>query len=335
MPPPPAPTPPKTAAERFAAAVAWRWEKITVGVRGHFIRKGGASYIRWRWPWPMRKPWERAAIRLYSLGGGVGDELMCTPVFREIRRRNPACRITYLSRYPEMFRANPNIDEVEQYSTKGIRTAFQLSYLPILPPPRPLITLMAECVGLEMHSEQLDPPAVTPTAEIREKIAAIAGPRIIVQPLASQWTPNKKWPAESWKALIEKLTERFEVIEVGTKTLFPEHGFGPRFHSFAGSTSLSDFVWIVSQGGVFVGPPSGGMHIANAFRVPSVIIFGGYESPAGYFYPFAEAFYSGVPCAPCWTTVPCPYDLKCLRMIPPEKVLRAVCKAASASHAAV
>ena len=323
------PPQPLNPAQRFAAALAWRWEKITVAVRGRFIRRGGAAYIRWRWPWPMRKPWERAAIRLYSLGGGVGDELMCTPVFREIRRRNPACRIIYLSRYPEMFRANPHVDAVEPYSVKASRTAFQLSYLPVLPPPRPLITLMAECVGLELHSEQLDPPAVEPTAEMREKIAAIAGPRIIVQPLASHWTPNKKWPTASWQALIEKLTERFEVIEVGTKTLFPEHRFGPRFHSFAGSTSLADFVWLVSQGGVFVGPPSGGMHIANAFRVPSVIIFGGYESPAGYFYPRTSALYGGVPCAPCWTTVPCPYDLKCLRMIAPEKVFREVCAAAA------
>ena len=139
----------------------------------------------------MRKPFQRAAIRLYSLGGGVGDELMCTPVFREIRRRNPVCRITYLSRYPEMFRSNPHLDEVEEFSVKGSQGAFELSYLPIYPPPRPLITLMGECVGLEMSATQLDPPDVAPTAEVREKIAAIAGPRIVVQPRASHWTPNK------------------------------------------------------------------------------------------------------------------------------------------------
>ena len=329
MPHPPVPTPPTNAAERLAASFTWRWAKISVAVRGHFLGKSGATYIRWRWPWPLRKPFQRAAIRLYSLGGGVGDELMCTPVFREIRRRNPACRITYLSRYPEMFRANPHLDKVEEFSVEGSRSAFELSYLPIYPPPRPLITLMGECVGLEMSATQLDPPDVVPSAEVRDKIAAIAGPRIVVQPRASHWTPNKAWPAESWKALLEKLTERFEVVEVGTQPLFPGHDFGPRFHSFAGATTLADFVWIMSQGSVFVGPSSGGMHIANAFRVPSVIIFGGYESPAGYGYPGAT-FYSAVPCAPCWTTVPCPYDLKCLRMIAPETVFAAVCEAAGA-----
>ena len=330
MPQPLLPPLPPNPVRRFSAGVAWRWVKIAVAVRGHFLLRSGATYIRWRWPWPLRKPFERAAIRLYSLGGGVGDELMCTPVFREIRRRNPACRITYLSRYPEMFRANPHLAAVEEFSVKGSRSAFELSYLPLYPPPRPLITLMGECVGLEMSATQLDPPAVAPTAEVREKLAAIAGPRIVVQPRASHWTPNKAWPEESWRALIEKLAERFEVIEVGTQPLFPGHDFGPRFHSFAGATTLADFVWIMSQGSVFVGPSSGGMHIANAFRVPSVILFGGYESPEGYGYPWAEAFYSAVPCAPCWTTVPCPYELKCLRMIAPETVFAAVCNAANA-----
>ena len=135
--------------------MAWRWEKFTVEVRGRYIRKGGAVYIRWRWPWPLRKPFERASIRLYSLGGGVGDELMCTPIFREIRRRNPQCRITYLSRYPEMFRSNPNVDAVEPYAVDALRGAVQLSYLPVLPPPRPLITLMAEGVGRVVLQREL------------------------------------------------------------------------------------------------------------------------------------------------------------------------------------
>ena len=290
--------------------------------------------MRWRWPWFITKPFERPAIRLYSFGGGVGDELMCTPIFREIRRVNPACRITFLSRYPEMFRANPHLAAVEQYSPKALRDAFQLSYMPVLPPRKPLVTLMAECIGLELHSYQLDPPEVSPTEGVRESLAAMAGPRIIVQPRASQWTPNKNWPVESWAELIRKLVEHFDVIELGTQSLFPEHDFGKRFRSFAGTTSLSDFIWLVSQGDVFVGPVSGGMHVANAFRIPSVIIFGGYESPAGHFYPLAVSLYSPVPCAPCWLKTACPYDLKCLRMIAPEKVYQKICKAVSSVPAA-
>ena len=104
--------------------------------------------------------------------------------------------------------------------------------------------------------------------------------------------------------------------------------WGARFHSFAGATTLEEFAWIISQAAVFVGPSSGGMHLANAFQVRSVIIFGGYESPEGYQYPRTQAFDSAVSCAQCWLTTPCPYKLKCLTAIHPEDVFRAVRAAA-------
>ena len=123
------------------------------------------------------------------------------------------------------------------------------------------------------------------------------------------------------------LVEHYDVVEVGTQTMFPGHQFGPRFHSVSGATTMPDFAWVVSQATVFVGPPSGGMHFANAYEIPSVILLGGYESPDVYDYPWAARFFTPVECAPCWLTTPCPYELKCLRAIRPEEVFRAVMKA--------
>ena len=290
--------------------------------------RGADAVIRWRWPWPLRKPFARARLRLYSDGGGIGDELMCTPIFREIRRRNPRCHLTFVSRHAGMFRSNPNLDAVEPYSTAAIRDAFKLTYGPVLPPPRPLITLMAECAGLILQPGQPDPPDVTPTPELRAKIDPLARPLIVVQPQASQWTPNKQWPVESWKELIRLLVAEFEVVEVGKETLFPQHGFGARFRSFAGATTMADFAWIIAQATVFIGPVSGGMHFASAFGIRSVIIFGGFEAPGGFHYPLVQAFYSPVPCAPCWLETACPYDRKCLSAIQPAEVFRAARAAA-------
>ena len=227
-----------------------------------------------------------------------------------------------------MFRSNPNLDAVEPYSADALRDAFQLTYGPVLPPTRPLITLMAECVGLDLQADQLDPPAVTPTSGLRAARESLSGPLIVVQPQASQWTPNKQWPVESWEELIRLLAAEFEVVEVGKETLFPQHEFGPRFRSLAGETTMEDFAWIISQAAVFLGPVSGGMHFADAFRIRSVIIYGGYESPEGHRYPLTQAFYTPVPCAPCWLTTACPYDRKCLSAIQPETVFRAARAAA-------
>lgn len=316
---------------RLGESLAWRRERTLLPFRRWLAFRGSEGAVRWRWPWPFKKPWQRARLRLCSHGGGIGDELMCTPIFREIKRLNPHCRITFLSRYPEIFQSNPHIDAVERFSLSAAASAFYLQYNLVLPPPRPLVTLMAECIGLSLRSSQLEPPKVQPSATVCERMAQISIPRIVIQPQASHWTPNKQWPLPYWKRLIEMLVERYEVVEVGTNPMFASENFGPHFHSFAGDTTMQDFAWIVSQGTVFVGPPSGGMHFANAYQIPTVALLGGYEAPDGYDYPWAHRFFTPVDCAPCWLTTPCPFELKCLHAIQPEAVLRAVTKAVEAA----
>jgi ADP-heptose:LPS heptosyltransferase len=316
---------------KIKAGIVWRWKKF----RRDCFRLLGWRFPRlviWcRWPWPLRKPWQCARLRL-ATHGGVGDELMATAVLREIKRRNPLCHLTFLSRRPEFFRHLPYLDAVELFTPAARSTALFLSYSAddnVVPPPRPLISLMAESVGLVMHATQLDQPHLGVATELRARVAAIPGPRVVVQPLASSWSPNKNWPANYWVELIKMLTEKYSVIEVGTESCLTGNTFGPCFHSFVGQTDLSGFAHVISQAAVFVGPVSGGMHLANAFEVPAVVIIGGYELPLGYQYPRSSVFYSPVPCAPCWLTKPCPYELKCLKLIKPTAVLEAICRAAA------
>jgi ADP-heptose:LPS heptosyltransferase len=313
---------------KIKVGIVWRWKKF---LRECFRLLGWRFprlVICLRWPWPLRRPWQHDRLRLAPPGGGVGDELMATAVLREIKRRNPLCHLTFLSHRPDFFRHLPYLDAVELFTPADSNSALFLSYSVddnVVPPPRPLISLMAESVGLIMQSTQLDRPQLNISAELSARLATIPAPRIVVQPSASRWTPNKNWPATNWMELIKKLTEKFSVIEVGTETCLPTTELGPRFHSFIGQTDLNGFAHIISQATVFVGPVSGGMHLANAFQIPSVIIIGGYESPHGYQYPRSTMFYSPVFCAPCWLTTPCPYEQKCLKLIHPQAVFEAVC----------
>jgi ADP-heptose:LPS heptosyltransferase len=68
------------------------------------------------------------------------------------------------------------------------------------------------------------------------------------------------------------------------------------------------------------------MHLAAAYQIPALIIFGGYESPTGLPYPNVTPFYTPEPCAPCWLPANCPYELKCQRKILPAAVFAAACE---------
>ncbi len=249
---------------------------------------------------------------------------MALPILTEIKRRNPGCHITYFSFRPELFRGHPAIDSLERRTWENPDPpSIKLFYDHRLPPPRPLLQLMGECVGFSMPFEQLEPPPGALETGVIERLMGLPRPWIVIQTRASRWTPNKDWPPESWDQLAKDLAKVATVIEVGTDSplrppAYP--AYGENFVSLVGSTTVEELAHLISVADLFVGPVSGGMHLANAFRVPAVIIVGGYEDPAGHPYKQMSFFYSPVECAPCWAKS-CPFDLKCLRAISPETVL--------------
>jgi ADP-heptose:LPS heptosyltransferase len=339
---------------RLAAALTWRWEAWTDTMRDALYHalgaRGGAHFIRWRWPFGITKPYHRRRLLLRAPGVGIGDNLMVTPILREIKRRNPACEITMLTMHPDLFRDNPHVDHVVSPFDPAERDALILRYdhmaprrlsgapLPSAadgsdrfrgyvhptPPPRPLITIMAENVGLELHATQLDcaPPEVSPV--FRERVTAIAAPFVVVQPEASAWTPLKNWPVDRWVEVVHALLLECTVVEVGTSSVLAEHIHDPRFVSLAGHSSVAEMMYLISKATIFAGPDSAGMHVANAFHVPSVIVFGGYSSPEMFRYPRTRALVGATECAPCMLTTPCPFSRKCLSMITVADVTSAI-----------
>ncbi|WP_170156855.1 glycosyltransferase family 9 protein [Roseimicrobium gellanilyticum] len=185
-----------------------------------------------------------------------------------------------------------------------------------------IVEQMALQMGLRLseHTTSLPrrPPEELPSSFPKD------APAVVMQTVASAWTPNKQWPKEYWQQMIELLAPDIAVLEVGTESVFDQPPAHPRFRSLVGRTTMPQFAACIQEAAVFVGPPSGGMHVAHAYQVPSVVVIGGYEGT--YPYPLARQFYSPVPCAPCWLRTDCPYDKKCLRQITPAMVRDAIKK---------
>ena len=312
--------------KRVRHGIRWRLTSIRFRRDRLLGAFGPFWFTNVHWPWPLLKPFERKTLRLLAPGGGLGDALMCTPIFNEIKKLNPRCHLTFVTHYPDVFENHPRLDNVEICNEENKRGAVRLAYQHLTPPPRPIITIMAECVGLHYASTQLDRLQVAVSDEFAKKVATFERPLIVVQTRSSDWTPNKDWPAHFWQELAAKLSQHFSVIEVGKTSCIRNAELGPRFYSYVGQTSVAEFLYIIDHADVFVGPVSAGMHAANGSRVLSVIIYGGYESPLGQSYPRSIDFYTNVSCAPCWLTTACPYELKCLHAISPENVYDAVCR---------
>jgi len=113
------------------------------------------------------------------------------------------------------------------------------------------------------------PPVNTGTSG-RLPIGLIAG---------SENMPSKRWPVSHWRRLIEAFPgERFVLF--GTKgdaaiTAQVAEGFaGERVANLAGTTSLEGFASALAGCRLLVSNDTGGMHLANAFGVPVIGLFG-------------------------------------------------------------
>jgi lipopolysaccharide heptosyltransferase II len=149
--------------------------------------------------------------------------------------------------------------------------------------------------------------------------------------------PLKQWPIFYFARLADLLIERYSahVLLLGGKKeekvisqIWSQMKYNDRVDSLAGNTSLEEFINLVRYCHLFIGNDSGPCHIAGVLKVPTLTIFGGQVSPYEW-HPLGQKTISvrvDVPCAPCYKALPkdCPYDMKCLKFLWPEKVLEAI-----------
>jgi ADP-heptose:LPS heptosyltransferase len=115
------------------------------------------------------------------------------------------------------------------------------------------------------------PPAEIPRARLTAGKPAPTGAYAVFHPFAS--TPEKTWPAESFLAVAGHLREK-----AGLDPVFlagPDDNSG----AFAGfnvyrNAPLDQVISIVAGAQLFIGNDSGPAHIAAAFGVPVVALFG-------------------------------------------------------------
>lgn len=296
---------------------------------GKFVR----PLRRWAWETGHILLNHGAPSTLLVYGDGFGDHLLCTSVFRELRKRGQK-KLWMMSGHPELFERNSDVDAVvpidwrfpELAQRRGGRSLMP-NYAEIIeeedrsvPPERHIISMMCMKAGIE---GRIDLRTYLHLSE-REKIAGrVAARQIAIQSSilsASLPIRNKEWMADRFQAVVDALGHEYTFVQVGSSR-------DPKLEGVVdlrGKCDVRRTAAVMSQSLAFVGLVGFLMHLARSVDCRSVIVYGGREAPWQSGYSCNENLFTTLSCSPCWLWSKCDFGHRCMKEIEPQRVVTAI-----------
>lgn len=262
--------------------------------------------------------------RVYHGAGGIGDDLLCTCVFRELRKRGQT-NIVVRSWHRDIFRGNLDVDIVIRKKLPLFATVmihglnmYQLDYS--VPLKEHFLATMCRKAG------------VTGEAALRPYVYLRAGEtaagrlferQIVIQSSGLGATvpmKNKEWFPERFQTVADAYRTKASLIQLGT----PLDPLLKGALDLRGKTSLRQAAAILANSLVFIGQVGFLMHLARAVECRAVIVYGGRETPATTGYIANKNVVGITTCSPCWEENKCDYHRECMNMISASMVIKAV-----------
>lgn len=140
----------------------------------------------------------------------------------------------------------------------------------------------------------------------------------------------KRWEEKYFvEIILYFLAQRYEVFIFGNDaiTLPAQITQNPHLHNLIGKTTITELVDYIALMDIFISNDSGPMHLAAAFRVPLIAIFGATDSKeTSPWVDNAVILDKHLPCAPCKKRE-CPLKHhNCMKLITPDEVIESVNK---------
>ncbi|HEV7956679.1 MAG TPA: glycosyltransferase family 9 protein [Marisediminicola sp.] len=263
-------------------------------------------------------------VFVYFLGG-IGDDLLLTVMFRELRLRHRP-KLWAMSWYPDVFRHNHDVDLVVPQRPRYERLMKRLKVKIVTPwysnyhpaydrddpyPEQHIISIMCQKAGI-LGSITLKPYLSLQESErkggqlVRRQVAIQSGGLT-----ARHAMTNKNWFAERYQSLVSTLSHKYDFVQLGSSSDPPLDGA----LDLRGKTGIRESAAILDRSLAFVGQVGFLMHLARAVDCRSVILYGGREKPSQSGYTCNENLYREVGCSPCWRLNSCPYERECMRRI--------------------
>jgi len=271
--------------------------------------------------------------RILHFGIGPGDDLLCTVVLHELKRRGENNN-WIMSKNPELFLNNRDVEQVvpidyrfREYAWIRGKKWQVLEYAHIdvendrsESPQRHIIAEL--CGRLGIQGEITMRPYFSLNEAERAK-AAWADGLIVIQSsgLGGQMRMrNKQWFPERFQDVVSHLKGTFKFVQLGSANDPALDGV----IDLRGKTGIRESAAVLANCRLFLGNVGFLMHLARAVECPSVILFGGREAPWQSGYSSNLNLYSAVPCAPCWLWNKCDHDRVCMDKIAARDVVQAL-----------
>jgi hypothetical protein len=271
---------------------------------------------------------------LLHFGAALGDDLLCTAVLREWRRRNER-DVWMMTRFPELFEGNDDADAivspherlveiVKRFGGKFVIPLYtrpdRVNDLGDPPPPAHIIAVMSHLAGITGRI------AVRPYLKLREEEAAFgrfSSRQIAIQSSglgAALPMKNKEWLPQRFQEVVDALKSEYTFVQIGSLTDPLLQGAS----DLRGKTTVRQSAAILRASMAFVGLVGFLMHLARAVGCRSVIVYGGRELPQQSGYSCNKNICNLLPCSPCWRWNNCGYEHACMMEIRSPAVIEAV-----------
>jgi ADP-heptose:LPS heptosyltransferase len=270
--------------------------------------------------------------RFFQGAGRMGDDLMCSTVFRELRKRSKRS-LAIVTRNPGLFEKNPDVEKIIRQTdsrlnrwgraglpvTKLVHTGYDAERDLDLPPDEHILIRMCRLAGVkgpvELRPYIFLTPAELAAGKMGENQVAIQSTGLAA-PFAML---NREWYPQRFQELCAQLRSDVRVVQIGSSSDMKLEGA----IDLRGKTSLRQTAAVLANSLVFIGLVGFTMHLARAVDCRSVIIYGGREKPAITGYVSNKNLYHQVRCAPCWLRNACDFNHKCMDMISVDQVIAA------------
>jgi len=270
--------------------------------------------------------------RYFQGAGRIGDDLMCTTVFRELRKRGKRS-VAMITRNPGLFEKSPDVEKIirqtdarlNRWGRAGLPTLTlaHSGYDPArdadVPPDEHILIRMCRLAGIsgpvELRPYIFLTPAELAAGRLAENQVAIQSTGLA----SPQAMLNREWYPQRFQELCAQLRSDVRVVQIGSTSDMKLEGA----LDLRGKTSLRQTAAVLANSLVFIGLVGFVMHLARAVDCRSVIIYGGREKPALTGYVANKNLYHQVRCAPCWLRNPCEFNRKCMDMITVDHVIAA------------